>query len=298
MYGYVRPLKSELKVKEYEAFKSVYCGLCHCLRERYGLAARFVVNFDFTYMAMLLSEADKPCVRYRRCMASPFRKKCCHCQDEALESAAAYSVILAWYKLRDSVRDEGGWKKLRSRTCMLFLRRAYHRAAANAPSFDGCVRAELDRLSTLETAGSDSLDAAADCFASILRAAAGEDDGSPRTRILSQIFYHTGRIVYILDAADDLPADVSQQNFNPLVTRFGIEDGKLTDTVVRELDQTLCLSEKALETAFELLPENPWTSILRNIIYEGLPWVKALVLQGKWREIRKIRKEIMNGAEV
>ena len=298
MYGYVRPLKSELKVREYEAFKSVYCGLCHRLRERCGLAARFVVNFDFTFMAMLLSEADAPCQRYRRCMASPLRKKCCHCEDPALDKAADYSVILAWYKLRDSVRDDGFWKRLRSRVCMLLLRRAYRRASVRAVEFDACVRENLDRLSELEKTDANSLDAAADCFACILRAAAGGEDDTSRNRILAQILYHTGRIVYILDAIDDLPEDVKTGNYNPLVPRFELKGRALPDKVSQELDRTLCLSESALRAAFELLPANSWTSILRNIIYEGLPWVKALVLKGKWRDIRNIRKEIMNGAEV
>ena len=160
------------------------------------------------------------------------------------------------------------------------------------------MRENLDRLSKLETESSDSLDAAADCFASILCAAAGQDDGSSRARILAQILYHTGRIVYVLDAADDLPEDVRTGNYNPLVPRFALKEGRLSDAVAEELDRTLCLSENALRAAFELLPENPWTSILTNIVYEGLPWVKNLVLQGKWREIRNIRKEIMNGAEV
>ena len=297
MYGYVRPLKSELKVREYEAFKSVYCGLCHTLRERYGLAARFVVNFDFTFMAMLLSETEAPCLRYRRCMASPFRKKCCHCQDPSLDAAAAYSVILAWHKLLDSVRDDGFWRRLRSRGCMLLLRRAYKCASKDAARFDACVRENLDRLSDLENSECDSLDAPADCFASILRAVA-EDDGSDRARILSQILYHTGRIVYILDAADDLPEDIRTGNYNPLIRRFSLKGTTLPEEAVRELDQTILLSENALRAAFALLPVNSWTSILTNIIYEGLPWVKSLVLQGKWREIRNIRKEIMNGAEV
>ena len=297
MYGYVRPLKSELKVREYEAFKSVYCGLCHTLRERYGLAARFVVNFDFTFMAMLLSETETPCLRYRRCMASPFRKKSCHCQDPSLDAAAAYSVILAWHKLLDSVRDDGFWRRLRSRGCMLLLRRAYKCASKDAARFDACVRKNLDRLSDLENSECDSLDAPADCFASILRSVA-EDDGSDRARILSQILYHTGRIVYILDAADDLPEDIRTGNYNPLIRRFSLKGTSLPEEAVRELDQTILLSENALRAAFALLPVNSWTSILTNIIYEGLPWVKSLVLQGKWREIRNIRKEIMNGAEV
>ena len=46
MYGYIRPLKAELKVREYEAYHAMYCGLCRTLGRRYGFAARFLVSYD------------------------------------------------------------------------------------------------------------------------------------------------------------------------------------------------------------------------------------------------------------
>ena len=50
MYGYVRPVKGELKIREYEYFRAAYCGLCEALKRRCGLLARFVVNYDLTFM--------------------------------------------------------------------------------------------------------------------------------------------------------------------------------------------------------------------------------------------------------
>jgi hypothetical protein len=41
MFGFVRPYKDELKVKDYELFKSVYCGLCHSLKKRCGIAGLY-----------------------------------------------------------------------------------------------------------------------------------------------------------------------------------------------------------------------------------------------------------------
>jgi hypothetical protein len=78
MYGYIRPLKGELKVREFELFRSVYCGLCHTLKKRYGFPARFALNYDFTFLTMLLTGEDffYRC-EYRRCSASPFKKKPC-----------------------------------------------------------------------------------------------------------------------------------------------------------------------------------------------------------------------------
>ena len=298
MYGYVRPLKGELKVREYESFKAVYCGLCHRLRERCGFAARFVVNFDFTFLAMLLSEAECAHPVYRRCAASPLKKKCCHCGDPALDAAADYSVILAYWKLRDSVQDDGFWKGLGSRIGALLLRRAYRKAAAAAPEFDRCTRENLEALHRLEAENSPSLDAAADKFARILQQAAAGVTSESRRRTLSQIFYHTGRIVYILDAVDDLPSDMAAGGYNPLARRFALTEGQLPEAAAEQVSLTLALSENMLSSAFVLLPEGPWTGVLANIIYEGLPWMRRMVLSGKWREIRKIQKEKMNGAEI
>ena len=298
MYGYVRPLKGELKVREYESFQAMYCGLCHRLRERCGFAARFVVNFDFTFMAMLLSEAESANPAYRRCAASPLKKKCCHCGDPALDAAADYSVILAWWKLRDSVRDDGFWKSLGSRIACALLRRAYRKAAAAAPEFDRCTRENLDALHRLETENSPSLDAAADKFACILEQASASVPEENRRRALAEIFYHTGRMVYILDAADDLPEDMDAGSYNPLAQRFSLVSGALPAEAAEQLNLTLALSENRLTAAFVLLPEGPWTGVLANIVYDGLPWMRRMVLSGKWREIRKIHKEKMNGAEI
>lgn len=56
MYGYIRPDRGELKVREYQQFRAAYCGLCEALRRRCGLLSRFVVNYDLTFLAMALSK--------------------------------------------------------------------------------------------------------------------------------------------------------------------------------------------------------------------------------------------------
>ena len=55
MFGYVKPPLQALPQEETERFRRIYCGLCHTLGHRYGTAARFILNYDFTYLAILLS---------------------------------------------------------------------------------------------------------------------------------------------------------------------------------------------------------------------------------------------------
>ena len=59
MYGYVRPPLGALDEKERLRFQRAYCGLCHTLGLRYGPAARFILNYDFTYLAILLSAPNE-----------------------------------------------------------------------------------------------------------------------------------------------------------------------------------------------------------------------------------------------
>ena len=77
MFGYIRPLRPELKVKDFDRFKACYCSLCHTLGKEYGLPARFILNYDFTFMTMLLWGSDEP-LEYcpKRCPVSPIHKKC------------------------------------------------------------------------------------------------------------------------------------------------------------------------------------------------------------------------------
>ncbi len=272
MYGYIRPLKGELKVREFENFKAVYCGLCHSLAKRYGFAARFVVNYDFTFLALLLHE-EQPCWQQKRCPASPHRKKSCLCPCSALDTAADLSLILAVWKLRDTASDEGIKKALAARASGLCLRRAYRKAAARQPEFDCLVGENLKNLQVLEEEKCASLDKMADLFASILCHAASAVEEEKRRRILEQLLYHVGRMIYILDAVDDFAEDMARDHYNPLRYRYNLTCGELPSEVRAGLRQTVEHSANLARSAFQLLEGSFWTSTLTNILYLGIPAV-------------------------
>ena len=109
MFGYVRPPLEILPQEEAERFRRAYCGLCHTLGERYGPAARMILNYDFTYLAILLSDPEEAAPCRRRCVSSPVRLRAYQPATAALELAADESVILAYWQLRDGVEDHGLW---------------------------------------------------------------------------------------------------------------------------------------------------------------------------------------------
>ncbi|MDE6456684.1 MAG: hypothetical protein K2L38_12480, partial [Dysosmobacter sp.] len=104
MFGYVR-LSQELPEEERKRFGRAYCGLCHTLGERYGTAARFILHYDFTFLAILLSEREEGALRHGRCAAHPIHGRERLESTEALALAADESVILAYWQARDGVED-------------------------------------------------------------------------------------------------------------------------------------------------------------------------------------------------
>ena len=290
MYGYIRPDRGELRGREYELFRAEYCGLCQTLRERCGPAARFVVNYDLTFLAMVLSE-DKPKTRSMRCPAHPLQKRTVMCADNALETAADYSVILTWWKLADAAEDERGAAAAAAMAGKGAFTAAYRKAAMRRPGFDANARRCLSELGRLEKEDSPSLDRAADCFARILAAAAEDAPDEASRRIRRELFYHVGRSVYILDAVDDLSEDLKNGAYNPLRHRLRPGEDSLSPTEKAALRGTLNLSQHSAAAALSLRPPDVWQPILENIVMVGLPEVTQLVFSGRWKH-RKDRESL------
>ena len=127
MFGYVRPSDGRLTEADRETFRGAYCGLCHTLGRRYGLAGRMILNYDLTFLAMVLSRGTgETCDR--RCAVHPFRKRRCAAGDPAFDTAADMSVILTWWQLRDGVADHGFFRGLKYRLAVWLLTPAYRKA--------------------------------------------------------------------------------------------------------------------------------------------------------------------------
>ena len=162
MFGYVRPLRDELKCRDFDLYRAVYCGLCGAMRRRYGLLAPMFLNYDFTFLALLLEEPEERFTPCRgRCHANPFLKKTMCQSSPALDTAADESVVLTWWQLRDRAADSGLWGGLPARVLALLLTPAYRKAARRRPEFDRTVRESLEKLAALEAEGCSSMDRAA-----------------------------------------------------------------------------------------------------------------------------------------
>lgn len=278
MFGYVRPYRDELKVRQNRDYEAVYCGVCHALGRRHGFVARMFLNYDFTFLAILL-DGSKPEPARKRCPARLWCKKKRCVLSTGVDAAADAGTILSYWKLRDTVADSSFFKGLPARLLSRLLRRGYRKAAAARPEFDAQVRQCLEELQTLEKEHCPSMDRTADTFARLLTAAAPPSGDSARDRAMEQLLYHVGRWIYLVDAWDDLEDDRRTGSYNPILARFpgGAEEGREAMRI------TLRHSLNLARSAMALLELGHWQETVENILYLGLPAVEELVFTGRWK---------------
>lgn len=284
MFGYIRPAKERLNAHDEELFQAVYCGLCHELGRKYGFSARFVLNFDFTFLAILLSEAGAPACTSCRCIAHPCKARCVMAHTASLEVAADHSIVLAWWQLRDHIKDHGLLKSLPYRLAALFLRSAYRKASRCVPEFDASVQRHLSDLAAREREHCASLDQAAEPFAALMADIAAVAPDELHRRVMAEIFYHLGRWIYLVDAADDLKKDFKAGCYNPLRYRYGLTDGTLDEKTQQEVALSLDLSVHRMASTYALLERGVWSNILDSIFYESLYGIGNAVLKGTYHK--------------
>ena len=299
MFGYVRPFKSELLVREYDQYKAAYCQLCRALKEHYGRAASFTLSYDCTFYALLMlsTREARLSLHHGRCVMNPL-KRCDFLESdgEAYHKAAALSVLLTYHKLRDNLEDDSFFKSLGSRLFLPFVSRKARKAAEEYPFLAQEAQKAMDgQRQAEENAG--GVDACAEPTANLLAALFRElACDSLQGTALERFGYFLGRWVYLMDAADDLLDDLKEGAFNPFIPRLGLS-GKteLTPQERKAADQacnqTLNATAAQMLLAFNLVELRNFGPILENVVTKGLPEIQREILFLHIREKRRGRPE-------
>lgn len=267
MFGYIRAAQPELKVRELELYKAVYCSLCRTLGKSYGVLSRFTLSYDFTFLALLQLAMSPECDGFerKRCAFNPL-KKCNYCKNgAALEMPASAAMIMLYYKLSDDIADEKGLKKLGYLLLRPVFGSAHKKAARRFPQLEKTVSEYISAQNALEKADCGDIDRAADPTAKALSeifALCSEDES--QKRVLGRLGYCLGRYIYLLDAACDIGEDIKKGSYNVLKSLKTKE--KARERIEPQL--YFCINEAG--KAFELLKLYKYEPILGNIIYLGL----------------------------
>lgn len=288
MFGYIRIKKDEQRVREFEYYRAVYCGLCRSLGRCGGQCARFTLSYDFSFMALIrMSLAGvSPTFKKRRCIAHPFKKRMMAELNSELEFSAAVSLLLAYHKIRDDIADEKGTKKIKAVILSPILSLMKRKPSKKYRELEARIINKLRELSEYERTVTDrSIDKPAEIFGGLLSLIMSEGLSKNEKAVAAAIGYHIGKWIYIVDAADDYRDDVKNGRFNPIAGAYG-NDG-LTNGECEGIESALKNELLEAEKAFDLVEyiDRDSKEIVENIIYLGMPDVaKSVIEKLKGRE--------------
>ncbi len=271
MFGYVVPNEQELKLYEYDEYRSCYCGLCRALRDRYGAAGQMTLSYDLTFLSLLLESLYEPDLRKEkiRCAVHPGKPHPTR-RSSFTDYAADMNILLTYYSCLDDWKDE---KDMKKRALARALKKKAESVMEAYPQKAAVIRESLEELGRLEQAGCKEPDLVSGCFGRVLSEvfAVRSDEWEARLRTMG---FYLGKFLYLMDAYDDLEKDLEKGCYNPF--RALREDPSYEEKAHAMM--TMMMAE--CSAAFEQLPILNDLAILRNILYSGV-WSRYDAVQRK-----------------
>ncbi len=281
MFGYIRTVPTELRLREYECYRAYYCGLCRAMGKCTGNCSKLTLSYDFVFLAVVRAwlTGEKPETKRIRCIVHPFSKKTAVVNSEQLTYCADASVLLSYGKCADDLSDEKGFRRLRAKTVKMLLRSGYKKAQKRHPELDKIIRENLEKLTAYEKkADRHSADEPAEIFGEIMRAVFSEGLPDKAKRLAGEFGHKIGKWIYLADACDDYKEDLKRHRFNPFRDLYGDELTKENrEAIELSMTEILC-SVEPVYLLFDLPPTPELKEIVSNILYLGLPKTEKQVL--------------------
>lgn len=267
MFGYIVPNHMELKIREYEEYRGYYCGLCVCLKEKYGFFGRLTLNYDLVFLNLLLTalyeQPEKISLQKKFCILHPLKKRVLK-RSNAASYAADMNMLLSYYKCMDDWNDE---RKVLRFLYAKIIKIKIKKIEKKYPEKMRAVSGLIDKLSGLENKNENNTDIVSGCFGEICRCVFAYHPDDEWGSLLGEFGYYIGKFIYLLDAYEDIKTDVKKGRYNVLANKYyELTEGEFKSWVQEILRITISQAGRI----FERLPIVDNAEILRNIIYAGV----------------------------
>ena len=256
--------QTELLDEEQRArYRACYCGLCRALRSRSGLSAALTLNFDTTFLVLLLSSLYEPeeATACEPCLVHPFKPRG-WLSSELTDYAADMNVALGYLKCLDNWNDDGS---LLSAAEAGLLKRADGEISERYPRQCRAMADAIGALAQIEKENREAPDEASAAFGALMGELFVLRDDRWRAELYA-MGEALGRFVYIMDACLDLDADALRNRYNPFRRRYGLEnESRFRDILSMLLGEALRHHDR--------LPLVQDKAILDNILCAGV-WAR------------------------
>lgn len=223
MFGYIRPDKMELRLREIRRYKDLYCGLCYSIRRNYGQLYGLALSYDITFLLAVLDglEEDQEKELYDfRCPVNLLKHKKTAISKCALRYSAFINYFLVYLKVDDDVIDtDSSMKKLLR--FLLDRNKKYREQLEEYCKIAEKLKLQMKKINDAENKrrNFDELtNLFGAFFAELFIGFFSEIKKEEINSNLRRFCFLLGKWVYIIDAYDDFKKDSERGEFNLLTT--------------------------------------------------------------------------------
>jgi len=216
MIGHIKPPLCRLPSHIRNSYKNLYCSICYSLRQQFGLMSSACINNELTLTVLAFNQHFTAQSKKVACPAHLFCTKRFILKHQIIDSAAQFSLLLAWVKITDWATDNPAFyktalKKILDRKVKPILSTIQEETKQVIDNYIKLIKNqapdfyEVRRMSAL-LAKQIAKDIAG-------KADTYQDSLETRLKVIELI----GEIIAIADPILDLKADIKNQEFNPVV---------------------------------------------------------------------------------
>ena len=240
-------------------YQQCYCGLCHQLDTQFGSVGCATLTYDMTFLSILLGAiCDLPeTTGMCRCATKPIKQHS-YVLSKGTAYAADMNLILSYYQCLDDWHDDGNrLARQKSKLMEKFLPDIHNRWSRQC----SVIGSSLAALGEMERSNELNPDLPANCFGRLLGTVfAWQND--EHAELLFKMGAALGRYVYLLDAVNDLKADIKKERYNPVVAQSNSNFKPMLVMMMAECTE-----------AFEAMRPFRDQDIIQNVLYAGV-WKK------------------------
>lgn len=272
MFGYLGIDKKSADNGEKGLFGTFMCALCLSTKNLFGNLKRLSVSNDINLFNILFHSYSDIEVKVvsGKCVLSPFKDRPLILPDNITDKLACFNMILVCFNLADDVSDE---KNVYKKIVLSSFKRSLNIAKERERGFYESVKNNYEKLQMLEKTGCVILDELCHPFSLISQSVSEYVLAEKNDVLMSELCYHLGKWVYLIDALDDLEKDIRRKAFNPLLSAFG---GKTEDpkVFVREnkevLEPVFYATLYKIAQCFNDMRLNKYICVLKNVFYKSI----------------------------
>ncbi len=275
MFGTLKPAHHQLDAKARGEWQRLYCGTCQSLGQHFGHAHRGLLSHDAVFLATLVDGLQDHAGEHDRCrcpLIPVVHRPTISPDSIAMRYAASVQILLADQWLADRAIDgrslAGAARSLLTGASVQARQNLSELGSSLAELEDFELRqaaAELPGTTGPREAAEPTAAALGLVFERVAELPSQRPDADARAW-LARLGRSVGTTIYVIDALEDLEADLRERSFNPCLVHDFAGRSQLAPARVREACTLLDRALVELGEALELLPLRRHRALLHNVL--------------------------------